>query len=135
MSRGDFRFTHRFRVRYAEVDAQAVVFNSRYLEYADVLHNEFLRGRGISIVGADAFEVHVRKTTVDYLKPILLDEEIDGLVRVSRIGNSSMTVLIELHGVDREDLRATIEIVYIHVDLETGSPTVIPDAVRLAISN
>lgn len=109
MSCGDFRFSYRFRVRYAEVDPQAVVFNSRYLEYADMLLNEFLRGRGISIVGTDAFEVHVRKATVDYLKPILLDEEIDGLVRVSRIGNSSMTVLIELHGLGREDVRATIE--------------------------
>ena len=30
-------FSHRFRVRYSEVDPQAVVFNSRYLEYADVV--------------------------------------------------------------------------------------------------
>ena len=34
--RPGFAFSTRFRVRYAEIDGQRIVFNSRYLEYADV---------------------------------------------------------------------------------------------------
>ena len=53
-------FTYQFRVRYAEVDPQAVVFNSRYLEYADVLVTEYFRDRrnhGLP----DGLEFHVRR--------------------------------------------------------------------------
>src|SRR5262249_11086983 len=41
-------FRHRIRVRYSEIDGQAVVFNSRYLEYADVAITEYYRSLGIS---------------------------------------------------------------------------------------
>ena len=37
--RPGFAFSTRFRVRYAEIDGQKVVFNSRYLEYADAVND------------------------------------------------------------------------------------------------
>ena len=36
MARADFRFAHRMRVRWAEVDKQGIVFNGHYLMYFDV---------------------------------------------------------------------------------------------------
>ena len=47
MTRPGFAFSTRFRVRYAEIDGQKVVFNSRYLEYADVAVTEFWEWTGI----------------------------------------------------------------------------------------
>ena len=35
MKRDDFRFFHRMRVRWAEVDMQKIVFNAHYLMYID----------------------------------------------------------------------------------------------------
>ena len=35
MKRQDFRFFHRLRVRWAEVDMQKIVFNAHYLMYID----------------------------------------------------------------------------------------------------
>ena len=90
-------FKHIFRVRYAEVDPQSVVFNSRYLEYADILVTEYFRdarNRGMP----DELEFHVRRAEVDYLAPIRVDELIEGRMTVSKIGNSSMEQLITLHG-------------------------------------
>jgi acyl-CoA thioester hydrolase len=133
--REHFRFFHRFRVRYAEVDAQAVVFNSRYLEYADMLVTEFWRSRGLSVTGADALEVHIRKATVEFMQPIRLDDEIDGYVRVNEFGRSSMVTRIELHGVASEDLRASVELVQVHVDLTTGKSRPLPESVVRALSN
>lgn len=130
MARADFAFAHRFRVRYAEVDPQAVVFNSRYLEYADLVLTEYWRALGIIGTGPDAFEIHVVRAAVDYRAPIRVDEEVDGLIRIARMGTSSLTSLIELHGADAEDLRAEIEIVHVHVDLASGRPMPIPDAIR-----
>ncbi len=133
MARSDFNFVHRFRVRYAEVDPQQVVFNSRYLEYADLVTTEFLRDRGLLIDGDLSFDAHVAHAAITYRKPIRADEEIDGWMKVDRIGTSSMNKRIELHGAGAEDLRAVIELVYVHVDLATGASSPVPETVRAAL--
>ena len=124
-------FRHTFRVRYAEVDPQSVVFNSRYLEYADVLVSEHFREARTRGMPADA-EFHVRKAEVDYLAPIRLDELIEGRLVVEHIGTSSMRTHIALHGAQDGDLRAEIRLLTVHVDLPEGRPTPVPDAVRTA---
>ncbi|MGP1284043.1 MAG: acyl-CoA thioesterase [Parasphingopyxis sp.] len=124
-------FTHRFRVRYAEVDPQSVVFNSRYLEYADLILTEYWRALDLHFSGDDALEFHVVKAVVEYKRPIRADEEIDGTAETLRIGTSSVTTEIALYGLDGEDdLRASIELVHVHVDLENGTPVPIPDHAR-----
>ena len=124
-------FKHIFRVRYAEVDPQSVVFNSRYLEYADVLVSEHFREARAKGMPEDV-EFHVRKAEVDYLAPIRLDELIEGRLTVERIGNSSMQTLISLHGTEDGSLRAEIRLLTVHVDLPEGRPTPIPNSVRQA---
>ncbi|MGQ7830108.1 acyl-CoA thioesterase [Altererythrobacter sp. Z27] len=126
-----YPFRHVFRVRYAEVDPQSVVFNSRYLEYADVLVTEFLRDRGTAGLPGD-LEFHVRRAEVDYLVPIRNDELIEGRLTVEHIGNSSMTMLVSLHGADDGSHRADIRLVQVRVDLGTGKPLRIEDEVRAA---
>lgn len=130
MSGTSFPFTHRFRVRYAEVDPQSVVFNSRYLEYADLVITEYWRAVGIGFSGPDALEFHVARAIVDYKKPLRGDEEVDAHARVSRFGTSSMTTEIELHGAGADDLRARIELIHVHVDLESGRAQPIPQHAR-----
>jgi acyl-CoA thioester hydrolase len=124
-------FTHQFRVRYAEVDPQSVVFNSRYLEYADLIITEFWRSIGLHFAGEDALEFHVVRAEVQYLKPIRADEIIDGRAITSRLGNSSVDTSITLHGTGGDDdLRAIIDLVHVHVDLESGRATPIPATAR-----
>jgi acyl-CoA thioester hydrolase len=128
-----FRHRHRIRVRYGEGDQQGVVFNARYLDYGDIAVTEYWRAVGFRFVGADVMEFHVARAEVDFKKPIYPDEMIDLFTRTERIGNSSMTVLVEVHGVNdegREDLRAIIREVQVHVDLAEHRPMPIPDTVR-----
>ena len=127
-------FRHRIRVRYSEIDGQSVVFNSRYLEYADVAITEYFRAHGISIVpGTETPEFHVAKATVEFKSPIRIDEEIDLCVRTERMGRSSWTLLVEIRGAAKNDPRANIEVVYVHVDLRSGAPAPIPGWIRGAI--
>ena len=134
MPRTDFAFFHRLRVRYSEIDAQAVVFNARYLDYADQGIVEYFRALGIPVVpGPGTPEFHTARAAVDYVAPIRLDEEIDVCVRTVRIGRSSIAMALELHGRDREDLRAVIEEVYVHVDAETFRPAPVPPWVIAAM--
>lgn len=129
MARSDFRFSVRKRVRYAEIDAQAVVFNSRYLEYFDIGITEYWRAAGVydRWPERESPEFHVARAEVDYKVPILLDEEIDICVRCSRVGRSSMTFLFELHGAGKDDLRATGLEVSVHVAEARGAPAPVPD--------
>src|SRR5579871_4258081 len=127
MPRADFKFIHRIRVRYSEIDGQAVVFNARYLDYADLAVVEFFRAVGIPTVpGPSNPEFHAARAEVDYKAPIRLDEEVDIAVRITRIGRTSVTFAIEMHGAGREDLRAIVGLVYVHVDLKNGRPTPLP---------
>jgi acyl-CoA thioester hydrolase len=131
MARSDFRFAYKKRVRYAEIDAQAVLFNSRYLEYFDIGITEYWRAVGMyeksSLAGQGAAEFHVAKAEVQFKAPVLLDEEVDICVRCTRIGNTSMTFAFEIHGVGKDDLRATGEEVSVHVAEARGRPAPVPD--------
>jgi acyl-CoA thioester hydrolase len=131
MARSDFRFGFPKRVRYAEVDAQAVVFNSRYLEYFDIGLTEYWRAVGIyedaPVTGGPEF--HVARAEVQFRAPMLLDEMIRICVACTRIGRTSMTFAFELHGTANgdEDLRATGEEVQVHVAEVRGVPSPVPD--------
>ena len=127
-------FKHTFRVRYAEVDPQSVVFNSRYLEYADVLVTEYFRDRRQHGMPED-LEFHVRRAEVDYIAPMRVDELIEGRMSVPKIGNSSMEQIITLHGAEDGSLRAEIRLVAVMVDLPTGKPERIPDNARKAFGH
>jgi acyl-CoA thioester hydrolase len=135
MTRPGFSFSTRFRVRYAEVDAQRVVYNSRYLEYVDVAVTEFWPWTGIEALGPDwaEAEFHVRHTEIDYHKPFVMNDEVEAFVRVERVGGSSMTERFELCHAVTGDLHCAILMTIVHVDLATGRPKPIEGAVRNAL--
>lgn len=129
MARSDFRFHVKKRVRYAEIDGQKVVFNSRYLEYFDIGATEYWRAAGIyDLLGAgQGLEFHVARSEVNYRTPILYDEEIDICVRIQRIGRTSLSIAFEIHSADQDDLRADGLLVNVHVNEAQGAATPVPE--------
>lgn len=131
MARSDFAFHHRLRVRWSETDAQGVVFNARYLDYADVAITEYWRAVKFREQANGApLEFHVKKATVTWFAPIKPDELIEVMARTIATGRTSMTQLVEIHGATddgSEDLRATVDLVSVHVDLEQHRPIPLPD--------
>ena len=136
MTRPGFAFSTRFRVRYAEIDGQKVVFNSRYLEYADVAATDYWEWTGIGEALGTAWtetEFHIRRAEVDYLKPFLLGDTIEAFVRTSRIGRSSLTQRFELCHAETGALHTVIEMVIVNVHLPTGQPAPIAEPIRAFI--
>lgn len=132
MTRPGFAFSTRFKVRYAEIDGQRVVFNSRYLEYADVAITDYWEWTGIGEVLGTVWhdtEFHVRRATVDYLCPLVLGDTIEASVKIESLGNSSLVKRIELTN-QRGELCTVIDMVSVHVHLPTGRPTPIEGEVR-----
>jgi acyl-CoA thioester hydrolase len=129
MPRSDFRFGYRKRVRYGEIDAQAVVYNARYLDYFDIGLTEYWRAVGLydRTPIAGGVEFHAARAVVDYKAPILLDEEVMICARCARIGTSSLIMAFEIHGLDGDDLRASGETVQVHVAEARGKSTPVPE--------
>lgn len=134
LPRADFAFSHRLRVRWAEVDRQGIVFNGHYLLYFDVGITEYWRTLGypypdgILQHGTDLF---VKKATLEYHAPAVYDDEIDVLVRAARIGRSSVRFLLELHRADA--LLVSGELVYVNADPTARTAAPVPAFLREAI--
>src|SRR5262245_8085603 len=97
VSPSTFRLRERLRVRWAETDAQGIVFNGHYLTYFDVAITEYWRAIGLPYpealagTGVDLFAV---KSTVEYLAPAHYDDMIEIGCRAAHLGRSS--ILFEL---------------------------------------
>lgn len=95
MKRQDFRFFHRLRVRWAEVDMQKIVFNAHYLTYFDVAVTEYWRALALPYddtmqrLGGELF---LRKATVEFDAPACMDDVLDVALSCTRVGTSSMTL-------------------------------------------
>ena len=129
MARDDFSFFHPLRVRWAEVDMQAIVFNGHYLTYFDVAFTEYWRATGLPNVveqAADGRELFARKATIEYLAPARFDDVLEIGVRCAAIGRSSLRFALEIHRGAGDDAMHLIsgELVYVYADtaLRKGVP-------------
>ncbi|MEI6720018.1 MAG: thioesterase family protein [Betaproteobacteria bacterium] len=141
MSREEYTCTHRLRVRWSEVDMQKIVFNGNYLNYIDVAIAEYWRAIGLpyphGYVDRYANDVYLRKASVDYLGSARYDDMLDVLVRVAKLGRTSMTFLFEIWRAE-PDVSAkpliTAELIYVNADPHTMTPAPLPAAVRELIA-
>ena len=80
MKRQDFRFFHRLRVRWAEVDMQKIVFNAHYLMYFDTAVADYWRALALPYeeamhqLGGD---LYVKKATVEFNASARMDDLLD----------------------------------------------------------
>lgn len=110
-------YCYYLRVRYAECDAQKVVFNSRYGDYVDLAMTEFLRALGF---GADMAEgvidFQLVKQTFEWKKPARFDQVLGISVSAKALGNTSFTLASQFRIAGESDLIAVAETVYVLVD-------------------
>lgn len=121
-------FCLRLRVRYAECDAQGIVFNARWGDYVDVAVTEFTRAVFGSV---DAFDVRLAKQTLEWRAPARFDDVLDVQVRTVRLGTTSyvLATTFARGGVEL----AVAETVYVVVDPAAGTKRPIPDDRRAAL--
>ncbi len=123
-------FVHRVRPRYAEVDAQGVVFNAHWLTYFDEACT-----RWFEVLGFDPatsffrdFDLMIVKATIEWQGPAGFDENVDIAVEASRLGTSSLDVRYTATVDDRAVCVGTIT--YVSVQPGTHESQPIPDLLR-----
>ncbi len=116
-----------------ECDAQGIVFNGAYTGYLEVAQAEYFRNLGFGIyriAQIGYFDFAVVKTTVEYKSPARIDEMIEVYVRVSKFGNTSMTLEMEIYYPDSDRLLTKMEAVYVGYDAPTETTRRVPDDIR-----
>jgi acyl-CoA thioester hydrolase len=126
-------FSYNFRIRYSEVDAQKIVYNSHYLTFLDVSIFEFFDAIGFNqeeYIKETNNEFHTVRAVVEYKAPATLGDTIEVLTRIKKIGNSSITFQQEIYLHESDKLLATGEIVWVNTNQEEMVPTSVPDYLR-----
>jgi len=125
-------FCYLLRVRYAECDAQQVVFNGRYSDYVDIAVGEFSR-----VVWGDyndmlssGIDNQVVSYSIDWKAPARFDDVIAITVKPATIGNSSYSFQLDFHQHGSGDVIASVNIVYVMVSATEHKKMTIPQAMR-----
>lgn len=131
MKRQDFRFFHRLRVRWSEVDMQKIVFNAHYLMYFDTAVADYWRALALPYeeamheLGGD---LYVKKASVEYHGSARYDDQLDIGLKCARIGNSSMVFTGAIFRGDT--LLITCELIYVFADPASQTSRPVPDGLR-----
>ncbi|OGB34483.1 MAG: 4-hydroxybenzoyl-CoA thioesterase [Burkholderiales bacterium RIFCSPLOWO2_12_FULL_61_40] len=131
MQRSDFRFIHRMRVRWSEVDMQKIVFNAHYLTFFDTAMGEYWRALALPYEAALrqlGGDLYVKKSTLEYHASAQFDDMMEIGLKCVRMGTSS----IAFHGsIYRGDtLLVSGELIYVFADPATQSSRPVPAALR-----
>lgn len=138
MAKTDFKFKTTVRVRWVECDAQGIVYNGAYLGYLEIGQAEYYRNLGFAIYTipkSGYFDFAVVKSTLEFKAPARVDEIIELHVRVSNIGNTSLTLNMEIYpeGIDR--MLTSIEAVYVGYDSASETSKRVPDDIRQLVAH
>jgi len=135
ITRDQFRFFERLRVRWVEVDLQKIVFNGHYLMYFDTAVAGYWRALALpyhDTMAALAGDLFVRKATVEYAASARYDEMLDVGVKTARVGTSSMTLACAVFR--GEQLLVSGELVYVFANPDTQTSQPVPAALRAVLT-
>jgi acyl-CoA thioester hydrolase len=125
--RTGFRFG--FRVRYAEVDFQGIVYFAHYATYFDVAIHEFFRALPYDYTAVrttTGTDFNIVRSVVEYRRPLRFDEAFEVEVALGRIGRTSLTFAPAIRVAGEVEPRATGEVVWVHADQATMRAVPLP---------
>jgi acyl-CoA thioester hydrolase len=128
-------FVHRVRPRYAEVDAQGVVFNAHWLTYFDEASTRFFEHLGFApkVAFFRDFDVMVVKAVVEWEGPAGFDDDVAIAVVPGRIGAKSFDLVYTATNDGAPTCVGTIT--YVSVAPGTHESVAIPEPLREALNS
>ena len=95
-------FSMRIRVRYADVDRMSFAYNSRYLEWFEMVRTEFIRSRGVTYKQLEEMGIllPVSEAYCHYKKPAIYDELITVFSVIREASRIKVTFDYRIEGED-----------------------------------
>jgi len=131
----EFRFFYPVQIRYADLDTQWHVNNARFLTILEqarlsyILQLGLWDGKCFLDLGVIVADIHIT-----YKAPIELEEKIEVALRVSHIGNKSITMENEIRGKQDGSLKAQAEVVLVAYDFRNKQTISVPENWRKKIT-
>ena len=125
------------RVRFAECDAQNVVFNARYADYVDIASTEFMRGLcgGYEQLVNRGFSTQVVNLNIDWFASAEFDDVLLLEMECSKIGNTSFTLSCSIKRLIDNQKIAQASAVYVVLDEGNSVKARVPDDIREKLQN
>ena len=129
-------FRYYLRVRFAECDAQRVVFNAHYGLYVEIATMELVRAMGFGNVLVNGpLDYQLVKQTFEWKASARFDQVVEASLWTKSLGNTSFTLAAEFRIAGEPAVIATVETVYVLVDSQTLAKTPLPVDLRAALEN
>ena len=127
----DYRFSHRMRVRWVEVDMQKIVFNGHYLMYFDTAMADYWRALKLPYESAMHLlqgDLYVKKAGIEFHASARYDDMLDVALKCARVGNSSIQFTGDIFRGDERLISS--ELLYVFADPATQKSKPVPDVLR-----
>ena len=127
-------FHNQIRIRYQECDMQGVVYFSRYAEYFDIALTELFRTRIMpwDEVVHSGSDMVVAELQVRYFAPARFDEDVEVVIGVERLGDTSVTYACRVERDGERLVEGSVR--HVCIDPPTKTKKRIPDDVRAALA-
>ena len=126
----NYKYRTLIPIRFSDMDAFGHVNNAVYLTYFEIARSNYWKD--IVQWNWDENGIILGRSEINYLKPILVNDEIACYVRTTRIGNSSFDVMHVLVKIttEGEEICTTGKTVCISYDYTANKSVTIPAAQR-----
>ncbi len=133
-SRNHYKHFLPLQTRWADNDVYGHVNNVAYYGYFDTIVNDYL-------ISAGALDIHdghviglVVETGCKYYAPVAFPQKLEGALRVTRIGNSSVRYELAIFKQGEDTPAAEGHFVHVYVDRKTRRPVSLTNFFRQALS-
>ncbi len=132
----EFDFVIPVQIRFSDIDGYMHVNNGIYFSYYEHARASFLNDLcdwNVMTIGTV-----VGRIEIDYYKPIHLEDQVQCLVKCTRLGNSSFDIEQYLIGFTKNGESVTFshcKCVMVSVDMQTMKPTPVPSEFRQKLSS
>lgn len=136
LQRSDFKINTAIQIRFNDIDGLGHVNNSVYSQYFDQgrMHyfNQLNKNKPVDWHEA---RLIIASTHTDFKKPIFLDESIEVLTKIYKLGNKSLKMIQYLTDKVSGELKATCKSVMVGFDPDTNQSLQLADKWRKAIED
>jgi acyl-CoA thioester hydrolase len=121
-------------VQWSEMDALGHVNNARFFSWFESARIALFQRIGVATSGPSATGPILATTTCDFLRAVVYPASLGVSVRVTRIGETSITMEYEVTDEASAELYARGSSVAVLVDYSTMAKVRVPDDVRAAVA-
>lgn len=121
-------YHYQTRIVFDECDPAGILFFGHIFSLAHRAFENFVESVGIAYkdwFASESWAVPIRHAEVEFLNPLRLGDTATALVRLKKIGRSSLVVGYSFH--TGTQLAAEVETVHVFIDRATGKARTIPE--------